>query len=181
MIANPLNTAGNTLNGLMPDVPDGTMFHKWNSSERTFDVSGFYEGYGWYPDVRLLPGEGGIIQNATEQPFTVSFIGEVLQGHLVKPLPGGWSMVGSLVPQEGGITTVLGFGPEDGLATGDTLYRWDNATASYEVFTYQSGAGWYRTYPPPTVPLEPQPVVGEAFWFNAGGPRNWTRSYSVWP
>jgi hypothetical protein len=87
----------------------------------------------------------------------------------------------SMVPQAGGITSLLGFGPEDGLAVGDQLQRFVNLSSSYVTYTYQGASGWYRTAPLPSIPLEPQPAVGESFWIIAPGSRTWTRTYSVWP
>jgi outer membrane protein assembly factor BamB len=178
MIANPLNTRLNTLNGLMPDVPEGTQFLKWNEAEQTYESFYFDPADGWLPDTPLLPGEGGFVFNPEAGPITVTFIGEVLQGYLSNSIPAGVSIRSSMVPQSGGITSLLGFGPEDGLAQGDRLDRYHDNTI--DNFAYLSGS-WYRTNPPPTIALEPTPKVAEAFWFQMGGPRGWKRTFSVWP
>lgn len=180
-IANPINTRANTLSRLMPEVPDMTTFFKWNDTLQQWeDPCTFITGLGWLSDTSLLPGEGGLIQNYSGEPFTVTFIGEVLQGNLIKPVPVGLSIRSSMVPQAGGITTLLGFGPEDGLASGDKLDRYDNLWDSYVIYTY-NGSVWYRTTPPPSTLLEPAPAVGESFWFETLGPRTWQRTFSVWP
>ena len=178
MIANPLNTATNTLAGIIPNPPDGTMFYKWTTN---WCISVFEVGSGWTLDLPLLPGEGGIIVNPTSEPFTVTFIGEVLQGHLAKSVPSGYSIYGSLVPQAGGLTSLLGFGPEDGLATGDKALRWVNLRDDYVHSTYNTTNGWSRTDPTPTKLIEPRPEVAEAFWINALGARIWSRNFQVWP
>ncbi len=178
MISNPLNTRDNTLNGLLSDVPADTQFLKWNESQQTYESYYFDTVDGWLPNATLLPGEGGFIFNATATPFTVTFIGEVLQGYLTKAIPAGVSIRGSLVPQAGGITSLLGFGTEDGLAHGDRIDRYNNGL--YDIYQYLSG-NWYRTTPSPTVLLEPQPAIAESVWFNVGGSRNWKRTFSVWP
>jgi hypothetical protein len=178
MVSNPLNTRRNTLNGLFPDVPVDTFFLKWNESQQTYDDFYFDPVDGWLPDADLLPGEGGFIFNPTASPFTVMLIGEVLQGHLARTIPSGVSIRSSMVPQAGGITSLLGFGTEDGLAQGDRLDRYNNGL--YDHYAYLTGS-WYRTNPPPTILLEPQPAVGESFWLNVSGSRNWKRTFSVWP
>ena len=178
MISNPLNTRDNTLNGLFPDVPPETQFLKWNEPQQTYEDFYFDPADGWLPNATLLPGEGGFLFNPTAGSITVAFIGEVLQGHLTKTIPSGVSIRSSMVPQVGGITSLLGFGPEDGLARGDRLDRYNNGV--YDKYAYLSGS-WYRTNPPPTTLLEPQPAIGEAFWLNVTGTRNWKRNFSVWP
>ena len=87
----------------------------------------------------------------------------------------------SMTPQAGGITTLLGYGPEDGLAAGDKLLRYVNLAATYVTYTYQGASGWYRTDPLPSIALEPQPAIAESFWFNSLGPRTWKRNFLVWP
>ena len=62
-------------------------------------------GLGWITDTSLLPGEGGLLQNYSGEEFTVTCIGEVLQGNLTKPIPAGLSIRSSMVPEAGGITT----------------------------------------------------------------------------
>lgn len=182
MIANPLNTRTNTLAGLFPHPPDGTTFYKWTS--QGWSVYSFADNeidFGWSGDTSLLPGEGGIIANPAAEPFVVTFIGEVLQGHLSAPLPSGFSIRGSMVPQAGGLTSLLGFGPEDGLASGDKVQRLINLRGDYVIYTYDTASGWSRTDPLPTIPLEPRPEVGEAMFFNLLAPRTWARYLSVWP
>jgi len=183
MIANPLNTRTNTLTGLFPNPPDGTTFYKFNSSSQNWSVYFFDLEFssGWTEDTSLLPGEGGIIYNPTAEPFVVTFIGEVLQGHLSAPLPSAFSIRGPMVPQAGGLTSLFGFGPEDGLASGDKVLRLINLRGDYVTYTYDTVSGWSRTDPSPTVLLEPRPEVGEAVFFNLLAPRTWTRYFSVWP
>jgi hypothetical protein len=178
MVSNPLNTRDNTLNGLFPSVPLETQFLKWNESQQTYEDFYFDPNDGWLPNTSLRPGEGGFLFNPTTASITVTLIGEVLQGHLTKTIPSGVSIRSSMVPQAGGVTSLLGFGPEDGLTQGDRLDRYNNGF--YDIYAFLSGS-WYRTDPPPTTLLEPQPAVGESFWLNVSGPRNWKRNFSVWP
>ncbi|MGH2372834.1 MAG: hypothetical protein ACRDIC_05070 [bacterium] len=182
MISNPLNTRTNTLNGLIPHPPDGTVFWKWTSQGwygYFFEDNEF--GLGWSEDTTMLPGEGGLIVNPTAEPFVITIIGEVLQGHLSAALPAGFWIRGAMVPQEGGLTTLLGFGPEDGLANGDTVLRFINLRGDYVTYTYDTAGGWSRTDPSPTIPLQPRPEVGESVFFNLLAPRTWARYFSVWP
>jgi hypothetical protein len=178
MISNPLNTRDNILNGLFPDVPADTQFLKWNEPQQTYEGFYFDPVEGWLPDTSLLPGEGGFLFNPTDGLIAVTFIGEVLQGHLTKAIPAGVSIRSSMVPQAGGITSLLGFGPEDGLAQGDRIDRYSNGL--YDKYAYLNST-WYRTNPPPSILLEPQPAAGESFWFTVGGSRTWKRTFSVWP
>jgi len=178
MISNPLNTQNNTLNGLLSDMPADTQFLKWNEVQQAYEDFYFDPVDGWLPDTSLLPGEGGFLFNPTTEPIAVTFIGEVLQGHLAKTIPTGVSIRSSMVPQAGGVTSLLGFGPEDGLAQGDRIDRYSNGL--YDNYAYLTGS-WYRTNPPPSILLEPQLAVGEAFWLYMNGPRIWKRDFQVWP
>jgi hypothetical protein len=103
-------------------------------------------------------------------------VGEVPQGTLSNPLPQNYSLRSSIVPQAGGITSVLGLTAENN----DTVYFFNPATQTYgPALTYFVDPG-----PPPTgvwFPNEPTPAVGQGFWFknNTGTARNWNRTFSV--
>src|SRR5262245_46220583 len=77
LIANPLNTATNTVSQILPNVPSGTRVFQ-------FDGVNFVQNIklpaGWQnPNMSFAPGEGLFIQNVTASPFTITCVGEVLQ------------------------------------------------------------------------------------------------------
>jgi hypothetical protein len=125
MVANPLNAATNTVPALFAGVPDGTTVYKFDGT--SFLVNTLDLGEWGIPAQTLVPGEGAFIRNPGTAPFTVTFVGEVMQGSLSNPLPAGFSIKSSQVPQSAAVATVLGFPAADG----DTIYQFVNAQNAY--------------------------------------------------
>jgi hypothetical protein len=181
IVANPLNNSNNLLSVILPSVANNTTVYRFNPTNQTFlNASTFFVDPGppevgvWFPDATLIPGEGAFFSSAVAQ--TLTFVGEVPQGSLSNPLPQNYSLRSSIVPQSGGITSVLGLTAENN----DTVYFFNPATQTYgPALTYFVDPG-----PPPVgvwFPSEPSPAVGQGFWFknNTGTARNWTRTFSV--
>jgi len=91
---------------------------------------------------------GGTFSSNTS--ITNTFVGTVMQGSLTNELNPGFNMVGSVVPQTGGIGTVLGLVPtgiQDGQYDGgDTIFMYINQ--HYVIYNEDDG---YTT--PPATPL----------------------------
>lgn len=169
LIANPLDTSSNTLGELLPagSVPDGTQFYKFTGSGW---VGYTYDDLdaAWLPDgnVTLNPGEGGFIRNNSGAPFTMTFVGEVMQGTLTNPLPVGYSVRGSMVPQEAGVDE-LGLPVQDG----DQLFKYVSGSG-YTGYTYDGlDAAW--------LPSTPTIAVGESVFIRKNAAEDWVRTYSV--
>jgi len=146
LVANQLNTGGNTVKEVHPTAPDGSFLYTFNPT------SGFsviqYDGE-WLPveagsTTVIAPGTGYFLRVGAAT--TVTYVGEVPQGTLSIPLVAGFNLVGSKVPQAGGVTTALGYTPVDG----DQVYTY-NSTSGYSIFTYDGE--W--------LPSEPMLKVGE--------------------
>src|SRR2546429_4970668 len=160
MIANPLDTSSNTRTNLIPTPPIFANFYKWTGSG--FDIATFTFS-GWdKPNITLNPGEGGFIN--TDTAFTNTFVGEVKQGDLVNPIPQGFSIRASQVPQAGTLDQ-LGL---TNLNTFDNLYKWTGST--YQIYTL-TFAGWD--------PSTPSIDIGESVFINAGTATSWNRTFSV--
>jgi len=167
MVANPLNTTNNTVAGLLPAPPAGTVIYKWNGT--SYDSSSFRFGSWGTPGMTLNPGEGCFIKcggSVGGTPFTNTFVGEVLQGALSNPLGVGFTMTASQVPQAGGVQTQLGLVP----AAGDTVYQWDVVNQTYVGHGFRFGS-WGGG--------EPQIAVGEGFFYSTSTSNNWSRTFSV--
>jgi len=164
MIANPLNAATNTIPALFAGVPDGTTIYKFDGT--SYSVNALDLGEWGNPAQTLVPGEGAFIRNAGTAPFTVTFVGEVMQGPLSNPIPAGFSIRSSQVPQTGALDTVLGFPAVDG----DTIYQFNNAQNSYAIHALDLGE-WGGGVP--------TPAVGESFFVKKAAAVNWTRNFSV--
>ncbi|MGA4643817.1 hypothetical protein [Limisphaera sp. 4302-co] len=166
LIANQLNTTNNTLGSLIPSAPDGTQFFKFSGTGWDTYTYDELEG-GWLPNgnVSLNPGEGGFVRNNTANALTITFVGEVLQGSLTNPVPAGFSVRSSMVPQAGTLTQ-LAFPAADG----DQVFVYRGG--SYVGATYDElEQGW--------LPAEPNLGVGEAFFSRKSAPATWVRNFTV--
>jgi hypothetical protein len=112
----------------------------------------------------LNPGEGAFIYNPGAA-FNALFVGEVKQGTLTTPIPAGFSIAASQVPQTGALDSVLGFPVVDG----DTVYLFNNTTGAYAISGYEFGE-WS---------IVPTPKVGEAFFVNKVSAVIWSRDFTV--
>ncbi len=179
LIANQLDAADNTINGLFGptmanglSLPDGTVIQKWNGSQfvnYTWNASGVF----WSPngDATLAPGGGAMIQNPGNQSFEVAFAGLVREGHLVNPTTAGYNLISSMIPQAGGITSDLGFNPNDS----DQLMIWDEAAQGYDQsLTYFAGYGWFDSS---FNPAEPSLMVGKGAFLYSGSANSWIRDF----
>jgi hypothetical protein len=167
LIANPLNTTNNnSLDSVLPSVPDGTQILKWDSAnQRFFDASQFIDGAGWFPSATLSPGEGAFINLV--DPTTITFVGEVPQGTLSNSIPVNFSALSMQTPQAISLTDA-GFPADDG----DQILFWNAAQQRYaDALQFVDGGGW--------IPSEPVPAVGQGFFMNKVTARDWVRTFNV--
>jgi len=129
--------------------------------------------FGWDPAAdaarTVEPGLGVFIRlPAAAGNQTITFVGEVVQGqNLTVATPVGFSLVSSIVPQEG-TATALGYTP----VAGDSLYFFNEATQQYVI------RSWDADFQDFDLPL-PSLGVGEAFFVRKTQASNWTRSFNV--
>lgn len=170
MVANSLLTTNETLNGVIPTAPPGTIFLKWTGS--TYSTHEFIDDVDkWDPNTSFATGDGGFLRNVTGSPMTVTFVGEVRQGGLTNAVPQGYNIEGSIVPQAGTVTTALGLPVNEG--GGDFILKWKaTAGGGYDVFEYIGAGEWD--------PTEPSVAVGEGFFSRKiNAPQTWVRNFTV--
>lgn len=166
LVANQLNTGGNTVNEVLGTQPDGTIVFKY-SQAGGFSANAIEFGAWERPAEVIAPGTGFFLQNNGTTPLTVTFVGEVPQGALTTPLAAGLNLVASQVPQAGGLSSVLGYTAADG----DQVYQWNSTAQSYHpAKAYEFGA-WDGG--------EPSVAVGEGFFVSKTAAGSWTRNFSV--
>lgn len=173
LISNPLNAPTNSVANVIKGAPDNTTVFKWTGSTfvgLTYSVGdgGWIDNNLNLADLPLAPGEGVFI--APPSSFTLTFVGDVPQGNLTNSLPAGFSIRSSIVPQSGGIASVLGFAP----AVNDIVFRY---SAGYITSTYVGGGNWEDSNLNPTT--EPVLAVGESVFISKNAPGLWVRSFSV--
>jgi len=167
MIANQLNTTNNTIGSVLAGVQDSSQFFKYNGGFAGYNYDGIDNV--WTPDgnATMNPGEGGFF--VSPGATTLTFVGEVEQGSLSNTLPINVKVMrSSIVPQAGGVTTVLGLPAEDS----DQLFVFNGG---YTGYNYDGiDAVW--------TPVEPVISVGQAFFYTkapGGVSSSWVRNFTV--
>jgi hypothetical protein len=207
LVSNPLNAgaaaSSDTIAEIYPPqtttIPDDSFIVTYNSSANAADpdLPQLFNDAGtkfWFPDGRpIRAGEAFLIycspQANPATTFTVTYVGEVREGAplstSIVPGPGTGAagplnFLGSQVPQQGRISTDLGFQA----AFDDTYFQWDKvagaAGAIYQFLDDGSpGGAWYDA----NGPAEPVLGVGDGFFLSRAqtGPTAWTRSFDVTP
>lgn len=166
LIANPLRAANNCLAELFRGWPNGTKLNEFDA--RPFLLSENTVKHGRWVNVneQLAPGEGAIFFNPTPDYKSHSFVGTVLLGNLSMPIPAGFSLRGSLMPQPGDLQEDLRFPASEG----DVIHLFDRDRQQYMLHTWTNGK-WQNG--------SPLINVGEAFWVAKASASNWTRSFSL--
>jgi len=171
MVANPLNATNNTIPALFQNPKNNMIVYKWGGA--SFDPYG-YVANTWAPaalTTSLNPGEGAFLSfgSVAAGTYTNTYVGEVLQGSLTNPAPAGFALMGSKVPQAGGLQTVLGYPVVNNMV----IYKWNTATAQFSPYGYVGGL-W-------GVAGEPQIDVAEGFFgFRpVGSGTVWVRNFTV--
>jgi len=115
------------------------------------------------PTEKLVLGEGAIFYNPTSDYNSLNFVGTVTQGRLSVPIPAGFSVRSSLVPQPGHLHEDLGFP----ITEGDVIHLFDHDQQKYVLYPFEDGK-WTKG----------SPVVGicESFWVAKTEAANWTRT-----
>jgi len=166
LVANQLNTGGNTVAEVLVGVPEDTVVYPYTQAAG-FGVVTYTFG-AWEPATQVLgPGTGFFIKNPTAAAITVTFVGEVPQGALTTQLAQGLNLVGSQVPQAGALSTALGFPA----AENDAVYQWNPTTQAYNAAKSYVFGAWD--------PSEPTLGVAEAFFVDKAAAAAWTRNFSV--
>jgi hypothetical protein len=180
LMNNPLRAATNTLQGVLPNVPDFSQVFKFSGGGYQGPFT-FLFGSWDSPDIPLNPGEGFFLvldNSVVAGTTTVTFVGEVNTGPsnsvattLAVPAgaagPLGISLLGSKIPQGGNLVTQLLFP----VADFDQVFLWNKATFGF-VGPFTALGGDFDT-----------PVnlgVGDAFFLipdTATGPRSWSRNF----
>ena len=166
MIANPLEASDNSVARLFKGMPDGTTLSRFDNRFSRLTENTFKQGKWTKPFEKLVPGEGAVIFNPATDYKSLSFAGDVRQGSFSTPIPVGFSIRSSPVPQPGQLEADLGFP----ITEGDVIHLFDRDQQKYVLHRFEAAA-WSSN--PPIV------GVGESFWVAKQSPKNWTGSYSI--
>jgi len=165
IITNPFDSSA-TVEDTFKKWPDGTSLNRFDTRLFRLVENAIKAGKWLAPGEKLLRGEGAIFFNPTSDYKMASFVGEVRQGNLSAPVPSGFSLRASLVPQAGNLVEDLGFP----IAEGDVIHLFDREQQKYFLHPYRDGK-WPAG--PPVV------AVGEAFWVAKSESRNWVQNLII--
>ncbi|HKI70373.1 MAG TPA: hypothetical protein VKA67_12330 [Verrucomicrobiae bacterium] len=166
MIGNPFDATNNSVGELFKDWPDNTTLNRFDTRLFRLMDNMVKDGKWMNPADRLLPGHGAIFSNPTLDYRSLNFAGEVMQGNLSIPIPSGFSIRSSIVPQSGQLVDDLGFP----IADGDVVHIFDREKQDYVLYPYENGE-WKSG--------QPMLGIGESFWVAKTVPGNWNRSFFV--
>jgi len=165
MIANTLEAPSSTVAEMFKGWPDGASLSRFDNS--AFRLAENFVKFGKWtnPGERLQPGEGAIFCNPTSDYKSLSFVAEVPQGTVSLPIPAGFSIRSSLVPQPGSLEEL-----DFPISDGDVIHLFDRDRQKYVLHPFEGGR-W----------TEGAPVVsvGESFWVAKAKPGNWTRTLAL--
>lgn len=177
IVANPLNGTDNLISTVIPTAPDGTIAYLFRGG--VYEII-YYTSPGWSnpsgPEPTIAPGEAfflGFDGTVAPNPTVITFVGEVPQGNLTNSLPTGFSMRSSIVPQSGGVTTVLGLNSNEPVVDSDLLFDYNVSTQAYDIYYGLGAAGW--------APSEPVIPVAKGFFYQNNGTATlqWGRTFTV--
>ena len=153
LIANQLDHGSNTLDEIMPGVPDGCVLYKYENASGTWIQSFINGGLGWGMRITLNPGEGAFLWSPTN--FTLNFTGHPHVPVLPVSIPiAACYLLSRQTNDLGSYESIVGSAP----TAGATAYQWTGS--NYATATF-SGSAWS--------PSAPVVAVGEALWIAPSG------------
>ena len=164
LISNPLSREdGNTVAKLFTGFSNGSTLAKLDEATGEMVVNVF-EGGAWsISSMTLDPGEGALLDLAGDEPVTVGYFGEALQGTLSSAIPAKPALRSAMTPAEGGVATALGLPVAEGLE----VQLLDNESGAYVTYTFADSA-WQ--------PSEPSVALGQAFRVSSATAIEWDQS-----
>jgi hypothetical protein len=164
LIGHQLDYGGNTLDEIMPSVPEGTELFKFSLASNLWESALYLNGewhdiasLGWPERIAWSPGEGAWL--VTTQAFTLTFCGAVRQP--VLPLnvsDNKYVWCSRQTPLTATYEDIVG----QVAPVKTKLFQWDATNYLYRVYTRAAG-GW--------LPATPVASVGEAVVVSvSGGP-----------
>ncbi len=166
LISNPLdNKTSNKVQDLFASLPGGSQIFVFNGTK--FDGADVDEFSGQITGAAaatvVAPGNGVFVR--VDAATTLTFVGEVPAGSLSNPIPKGFSIKASQVPQAG-TATALNFPADEG----DQIFIYNSTTGKYSTSSYSFGA-W---------DVEPSLDVGQAVFVRTDTVNKvWTRSFDI--
>ena len=169
MHANVFHAADNRIGALFNRLPAGTQIYKWSEASQRWELNGrdVLTGEWDQPEMTFVPGEGLLVRNSSGSPVKTTFVGEVVQGYSINPVPNRGAVRSSIVPQPGRVSSDLLLP----VINGDRVQRM--IAGNHVTYTYEVPGGW--------TPSEPVVQLGESFFTDKRVGFYWSRNFLVWP
>jgi len=178
LVANQLNASpNNQLGSVFPNAPADSQIQLFANNNYT---SFFHDGSGWIDfdgnpaTATVSPGEGFFFFNPGATPLTTTLVGEVRIGNgLTVPVPPGFSLISSIVPQDISLTPANGFQPVADMQ----LQKYTGVGPDFYEFFFHDGTGWIDF---DGNPADARLLVGQSgFVFNPTTSNlNWVRDFN---
>ena len=168
MVGNPLVRAQDSLPELFKEMPEGTIVSKFDSRFHSLRENVLKGGKWTNSDERIGFGEGAIVFNPSPDYKVLTFVGEANLDGVSIPVPAGFSIQTSTVPEPGALYPDLRFPISDE----DVIHLFDRDQQKYVLYPYNNGT-WSAG--PPIV------GVAESFWVAKRAPGNWNHDLTVRP
>ena len=168
MVGNPLVGGHDSLPELFKEMPEGTNVSKFDSRLHRLRENALKGGIWSNPGERIGFGEGAIVFNPSSDYRVLTFVGEVNLDGVSIPVPAGFSIQTSTVPEPGALHPDLRFPISDE----DVIHLFDRDQQKYVLYPYNNGT-WSAG--PPIV------GVAESFWVAKRSPGNWNWDLMVRP
>ncbi len=161
----PLQTPSSKTSEILAGMPEETAVYKYYADGRGFTINTLFYGVWTDHEQELLPGEGALVLNPTDDAYYLTLQGDVVTGEIHHPLPAEWSLQTAKVPLAGRLDEDFDC-PFEQL---DIVARVDPWTVTLILSVYADG-DWV---------MGPVPMVqpGEAFWIWKGAPADWSFSF----
>lgn len=179
LVANQLDADGTGTNNTVltsvgTNLPASTKVYAFNTNTLTYatitlNASGVWSAGVAGPLVKqaLQPGGGVFIQVPDTTSTNVTFVGNVLQGTFLRPIPGGLQIISYPFPIGGGLTSNLNYPvPPPGLH--DRALTWNTNSQTFTTHTWGT-TSWSAG--------EPQLPVGGAVIIDPAQPIIWTNTF----
>ena len=202
LVANQLDFDGTGLNNtpaniLGTNLPVNTAIYgwaqpgSWNIAAYTHNRSTGLDAWGVSAGSMptLNPGQGFWLSIPPGGSATINsnltVVGQVDQGagfavNTNLATPSGFSLLSSIVPMAGRITSDLDYSP----VLGDTVYQWNTSPAGWTINNYVHNRAlntnaWSLSTGPTGAPDEPTFSVGEGFWLASGVGASWSNYFDL--
>jgi len=156
LISLPLIPENTSIDEIFENASGGDRVYAYSNG--SFTSSEYYEGYGWYPKMEIIPDMGYWYYAVSAYNATIT--GKDAVENRTVPISAGWNLVGYTSLKTRPLGEVINE-PHGG----DRIYAY--IEGAFESSEYYEGYGWY-----PEMDMEP----GRGYWYHTDTPFVWEYS-----